>query len=343
MMSDLIEFLTSKEIVLVYFIAGLSCFVCIIVYLVEKNNDKRRRRHNTKELNKLVEQIKEEVPEEENKIIYEQPVLETINEDKSLLDKMIGETIDSKDTTVETYVIEPKKHENSIEELEYTTIEPDSETAKLELKKLEEKLMQEEMKKEEELIVIEDEYMEEPVIDKVEEVKEDVQVTQLEEDKNIKLTSYEEEQEATAIISLDELLSKGKELYEANEVTQYEDEGNEPISLQDLEAKMDKKASTIENEFVIEDVVPDKNMTKDEAEVLGIDTLEEKKNVGDIRIQPKFKSSPIISPVYGIEGINNKEANELELENTANYEKLDQEIKKTNEFLMTLKELQNKL
>ena len=125
---------------------------------------------------------------------------------------MIGETIDSKDTTVETYVIEPKKHENSIEELEYTTIEPDSETAKLELKKLEEKLMQEEMKKEEELIVIEDEYMEEPVIDKVEEVKEDIQVTQLEEDKNIKLTSYEEEQEATAIISLDELLSKGKEL-----------------------------------------------------------------------------------------------------------------------------------
>ena len=57
MMSDLIEFLTSKEIVLIYFIAGLSCFVCIIVYMVEKNNDKRRRRHNTKELNKLVEVI----------------------------------------------------------------------------------------------------------------------------------------------------------------------------------------------------------------------------------------------------------------------------------------------
>ena len=34
---------------------------------------------------------------------------------------------------------------------------------------------------------------------------------------------------------------------------------------------------------------------------------------------------------------------ELELENTANYEKLDEEIKKTNEFLMTLRELQKKL
>ena len=333
MMSDLIEFLTSKEIVLVYFIAGLSCFVCIIVYLVEKNNDKRRKRHNTRELNKLVEQLKDEVPEEENNVIYDQPVLETIVEDNSSLDKMIENTIEvSREVTTETYVIEPKKEENSISELEYTTIEPDTETAKLELKKLEERLMQEEMKKEE-LIVIEDEYQEEPVIEKVEVI----------EDNNIQLTSYEEEQEASAIISLEELLSKSKELYEANEVTQYEDEGNEPISLQDVEVKMDKKASSIENEFVIEEVVPDKEMTKDEAEILGIDEEEEKQNVGDIRIQPKFKSSPIISPIFGIEGINNKEVNELELENTANYEKLDQEIKKTNEFLMTLKELQSKL
>ena len=333
MMSDLIEFLTSKEIVLIYFIAGLSCFVCIIVYLVEKNNDKRRKRHNTKELNKLVEQLKDEVPEEEDTVIYDQPVLETIAEDNSSLDKMLENTIEaSEKVTTETYVIEPKKEENSISELEYTTIEPDTETAKLELKKLEERLMQEEMK-EEELIVIEDEYQEEPVIEKAEVI----------EDNNIQLTSYEEEQEASAIISLEELLSKSKELYEANEVTQYEDEGNEPISLQDLEVKMDKKASSIENEFVIEEVVPDKEMTKDEAEILGIDEEADKQNVGDIRIQPKFKSSPIISPIFGIEGINNKEVNELELENTANYEKLDQEIKKTNEFLMTLKELQSKL
>ena len=55
----------------------------------------------------------------------------------------------------------------------------------------------------------------------------------------------------------------------------------------------------------------------------------------------KFKSSPIISPIYGVE---KEEKNEqLELENTANYEKLDAEIKKTNEFLSKLKELQKKL
>ena len=39
----------------------------------------------------------------------------------------------------------------------------------------------------------------------------------------------------------------------------------------------------------------------------------------------------------------NKNDNNMELENTANYEKLDEEIKKTNEFLKVLKELQKKL
>ena len=52
-----------------------------------------------------------------------------------------------------------------------------------------------------------------------------------------------------------------------------------------------------------------------------------------------FRSSPVISPIYGIE----PPRTELELENTANYDKLDEEIKKTNEFLMTLRELQKNL
>ena len=51
----------------------------------------------------------------------------------------------------------------------------------------------------------------------------------------------------------------------------------------------------------------------------------------------------MISPVYGIEHPNTSSATDIELENTANYEKLDEEIRKTNEFLMTLKELQKKL
>ena len=55
----------------------------------------------------------------------------------------------------------------------------------------------------------------------------------------------------------------------------------------------------------------------------------------------KFERSPVISPIYGIE--RKETIEEMELENTANYEKLDEEIKKTNEFLMTLRELQKNL
>ena len=32
--SNLVEFLTSKEILIVYLIAGIACLVCFIIYLI---------------------------------------------------------------------------------------------------------------------------------------------------------------------------------------------------------------------------------------------------------------------------------------------------------------------
>ena len=66
-MSDLLEFLTSKEIMVIYIIAGIACFICFIIYLVKANSAKYRMKNNTRELNKLVEQIQEEMPEVKNK------------------------------------------------------------------------------------------------------------------------------------------------------------------------------------------------------------------------------------------------------------------------------------
>ena len=61
--------------------------------------------------------------------------------------------------------------------------------------------------------------------------------------------------------------------------------------------------------------------------------------------EKRFKSSPVISPVYGLENRPKEiyKNTELELENTANFEKLDAEIRKTNQFIVALKELQKKL
>ena len=329
-MSSLIEFLTSKEIIIVYVISALSCMICFIIYIVEKNNEKFRRRHNTKELNKLVEQLKDEYEEDEETVNYENPILSPITVDvneSANVEEMLQKTgqlkiVDSK-PQYKTMTIEPKKSANTIEELEYTTIEPDQETAKLELKKLEEELFKQELNKNSENNTTKVEY-EEPIIIEEHKQKDNKAV------ENIKLTNYEEEQEASAIISLDELIKKGRDIYEANELTQYKDEGNEPISLQDLEKQSNRQAARYEELFDIENIIEKSEIAQAKSEA-GLDNSK------------RFQNSPIISPIYGIESINNKEPNELELENTANYEKLDQEIKKTNEFLMSLKDLQNKL
>lgn len=319
---DLLEFLTSKEIIIVYIVAGVACLLCFIIYLVDRNNVKARLRHNTRELNKLVEQVKDEIDEEvvDEPIVYDEPVLEVIEtpEEVTTVPIVAPERVES------TPIVEEKVETPKVEEeLQYTTIEPDQKTAQLELKKLEEELRRQQE----------------------EEIQEQEEVSN-----NISLTNYEEEQEENAIISLEELVKKSKDMYEANELTQYADEGNEPITLQELEAKVGKESTKIEDTFIIENVVPEEELNTpvlEEEPVLQQVTLDDfntvkvediKQNTEEIK---KFKSSPIISPIYGIE----KEVsdNDMELENTADYEKLDQEIKKTNEFLMTLRELQSKL
>lgn len=327
-MNELIEFLTSREITIVYIVAIVACLLCVIIYLVEKNEDRRRKRHNTRELNKLVEQVQME--EEVKPIKYDKPVIAQvtpIEEDNTAVGELISEVKEKeveKKVEVKPLVVEsiesvasvamepiPEEKEEKQEEVElqYTSIEPDQKTAQLELKKLTEELRKAEQE------------------EKVEEVA---------------VNNYEEAQEENAIISLEELVKKGKDIYETNEKTQYIEEGTAPISIQELEEQAGKESAKITEPFVISSVV-------DEAEVEQ-ELMEEKEvmvmqdfntvNTNEVITTKKFKSSPFISPVYGIE---NKDVNSLALENTANYEKLDQEIKKTNEFLMTLRELQKKL
>ena len=206
---------------------------------------------------------------------------------------------------------------NVEEELQYTSIEPDPSEAQAELMRLTETL---------------------------EKAEEEV--------KNIDLTAFEEEQEQNAIISLDELMSRNKALYESGELGKLEDEGNEPISLQDLEERMkavQTEVESIEAEpsivTVEESISEPKQMVLDDFQTVSIsvpDTskVEEKPVYQEHK---KFKSSPVISPVFGIEKPVVNNSSDIELENTANYEKLDEEIRKTNEFLMTLKELQKNL
>ena len=400
-MNEFIEFLTSSEMIIVGVIAAVGCFLGLIVFIFEKTYYKRKQRHNTKELNNLVEDVSKEMEKEqiiekvdnsisnvenekvttieealsvaesieekiEDSAIIEKPkcdelieVLEPVSEISHEEEKIENNNnssakeevcIDNTNTNVseeKPLVIPIEEFEasksiediysevkeeveslenNSTEELKYTDIEPNKEEAIAELKKVTENLLK---KEEQEKL----------------------------EPENIELTKFEEEQEENAIISMDELLRKSNELYEKNEVKQYEDEGNEPISLQDLEARMNNIKSEIEaievedkkDNSIVENVTnnipvyevkePEQTIKSNKVVLDDFNTIDKSDKV--YRDDIVFKSSPIISPIFGIE--DNHPSNDMMLENTANYDKFDEEIKKTNEFIVTLKELQEKL
>ena len=344
-MSGLIEFLTTEEMILVYVLVGIASVLYFIIYILDKTAMKRKQRQNTRELQKIVLESSADSLDEKVENVLEEPVLMPITEEMKVEEPEVKESepvlevsnvsqteevavmpeverLSIEEQPVQVVATEVTSEESNMvpnveEELQYTSIEPDPSEAQAELMRLTETL---------------------------EKAEEEV--------KNIDLTAFEEEQEQNAIISLDELMSRNKALYESGELGKLEDEGNEPISLQDLEERMkavQTEVESIEAEpsivAVEESISEPKQMVLDDFQTVSIsvpDTskVEEKPVYQEHK---KFKSSPVISPVFGIEKPVVNNSSDIELENTANYEKLDEEIRKTNEFLMTLKELQKNL
>ena len=353
-MNGLIDFLTTQEMIVVYILVGIASVLYLIAYIFDKTKQKRKQRQNTRELRKIVDEV---APEEESKEVVNtssEPVLVAVAEEKKedlpkvetmgigssvtanpeVLEVEVAPVVEEGSTSqeVETEALQveekPQIESTSVqaeEELQYTSIEPDPTEAQAELMRLTETL---------------------------EKAEEEV--------KNIDLTAFEEEQEQNAIISLDELMTRSKAMYESGELEKLEDEGNEPISLQDLEERMRQVNSAVvpvanDSEPVIVSVESTPQQMKlDDFQTVSVEpAVQEVQQMqteqSKVKEKPvyqehkKFKSSPVISPVFGIEKPEINTSSDIELENTANYEKLDEEIRKTNEFLMTLKELQKKL
>lgn len=126
------------------------------------------------------------------------------------------------------------------------------------------------------------------------------------------LTNLETIEEENAIISYQELLENTNEL-----TTVLEDDGDEPITLDEV--------------FKLFNGSTDSGVIVNEA--LDALPIEE-------AYQGEFNSTPYLSPVNGLE---NENLAEIQLENTANLEKLDKEIRKTNQFLNILNELKKNL
>ena len=214
---------------------------------------------------------------------------------------------------------------NTIKDSNIKYVEEDEELektkAKLELAKLKERLIKEEEEKKKlleiNLALVNNEKAKDDV--KENNIEKNNEVSKLKDNISNNLT-YEQLEEENAIISYDELKNSTTFGYTDEEMNKYADEKDAIISIEELE-KLYKESKAI---------------YEDKKESVVIKRVED---LPEISSTKKFQSSPFISPVYGI-GINEEN---IQLEQTANLEKLNEEIRKTNEFLKALKELKKNL
>lgn len=145
---------------------------------------------------------------------------------------------------------------------------------------------------------------------RVEEITKALEKATKKESEEDKYQKFEEEQEKNAIISYNELKESFDKLYSENEKIQYLDDDEIPINIDELYELRDYQQKTKLDDFTTIKTEP-----------------EEKASTSG------FKSSPLISPVYGIQ--------RPPVEN--NNKTLDSDIENANLFLKNLKELKNNL
>ena len=300
-MNELIKFLTSTEVVIVYIVAGALIALCLLIYAIDRGKERRKKRHNTNELNKLVDQVQERL-QEEKKVKEVVEVAPIKVKEESVEPKYMEEIIPTPTTDVKEMTYNELKED--VEELEYyDRTEPNREEALSELARI------------------------------TRELEEQANEEKVQED----LRRIEDAREKEAIISYDELLRKTANM------NIIDDEENAVISINELNTK---KEDPIRSELteVIAQTTGEEPVLLQNIEETDISNIKEDVSITSTlkNESTKFKRSPIISPIYGIEK-NPKIEKQMEFENTANYEKLDAEIKKTNEFLSTIRELQKKL
>lgn len=201
--------------------------------------------------------------------------------------------------------IDRKKREKNEQEIEYYQEKP--------------------IKDDEEIIYID----EEPSKEEAKQFLEEVQKKLKEEESDlIGPTHFEKEQEEKSIISYDELKKAASNIDETNDKL-LEDEGEEPITIEELYKKQKYQESE-------EPKQPAKQLEEQ------VKISEEPKQVKE---EKKFRNSEVISPVFGIykqEEIPFRKVSTIKPK-SKDIEDIENEIKKTEEFLEELKKLKNKL
>lgn len=331
-MQNITDLLLSKEILIVYIILGIAILLCLLIYIIDKITYKSKLKKNTLELIDLVNKVN---------------------------DKLANDSIPTSSILEDNSLSDTKRVEINNDDLSYTNIEPTREEAIREIEAIKEELVKEETSTENN--TLDSTFKNEEVVDTVEEIDNSSNVcnNQVEETinnndtDNIISNQYDDED---VPITLDEYMMISTDKYN-NDTLEISDEKDALISFDEVSKKFDRVNNEIEEitspvgielQNVIESVY---NNNKEEAVILEnkvvemhtLSDLSEPERVRVPYMRDKFRNSNFISPIFGLEKANLPTLEELQIENTANYDKLDQEIKKTNNFLKELHELKKNL
>ena len=331
-MQNITDLLLSKEILIVYIILGIAILLCLLIYIIDKITYKSKLKKNTLELIDLVNKVN---------------------------DKLANDSIPTSSILEDNSLSDTKRVEINNDDLSYTNIEPTREEAIREIEAIKEELVKEETSTENN--TLDSTFKNEEVVDTVEEIDNSSNVcnNQVEETinnndtDNIISNQYDDED---VPITLDEYMMISTDKYN-NDTLEISDEEDALISFDEVSKKFDRVNNEIEEitspvgielQNVIESVY---NNNKEEAVILEnkvvemhtLSDLSEPERVRVPYMRDKFRNSNFISPIFGLVKVNLPTLEELQIENTANYDKLDQEIKKTNNFLKELHELKKNL
>lgn len=331
-MQNITDLLLSKEILIVYIILGIAILLCLLIYIIDKITYKSKLKKNTLELIDLVNKVN---------------------------DKLANDSIPTSSILEDNSLSDTKRVEINNDDLSYTNIEPTREEAIREIEAIKEELVKEETSTENN--TLDSTFKNEEVVDTVEEIDNSSNVcnNQVEETinnndtDNIISNQYDDED---VPITLDEYMMISTDKYN-NDTLEISDEEDALISFDEVSKKFDRVNNEIEEitspvgielQNVIESVY---NNNKEKAVILEnkvvemhtLSDLSEPERVRVPYMRDKFRNSNFISPIFGLEKVNLPTLEELQIENTANYDKLDQEIKKTNNFLKELHELKKNL
>lgn len=324
-MAAFLEFLSSNELTIVIclmvIIFILIMSIIIIDIFARHNNDSKKQINPLSEKEDL-EATNIKINNEGLGMIADENVIKNI--DISSMNK----NLEKKDE------IEEIKYVEEDEELEKTKALLELETLKKELAKMEQEKNVDTKAIEQTKEIIEPHQPVEKVIDVNQDNIAPIldETTSKNESKTIEdeVNEFFDAQEEHAIISVDELAEASKNITD-EEIAEYEDDGNEPISLKELE-EMYKSVEEPSEQEPISTVVNEEKVTLPDFDI-------KIKPAVEVYDDKNFKNTPVISPVYGLKPTESS----IMLEQTANLDKLNEEIRKTNEFLSALKELRKNL